>query len=71
MVKALSSMQDLVFGQAAAADGFLKIPVVGLIALHLLRGHDEFELNRRQLFSRFSKKVIIDVGDDSQPEPPG
>ena len=27
MVKALSGVQNLVFAQAAAADGFLKIPV--------------------------------------------
>jgi len=71
MVKALAGMQNLVFAQAAAADSFLKISLCGFVALHLLRGNHKIEFNRRQLFSRFSKKIIIDIGDDAKSKPAG
>ncbi len=69
MVKALSGVQDLVFAQAAVADDFLKIPVRGFIALHLLGGNHKVKFYGRKLFSRRGEKVIIHVGDDPQPEP--
>ena len=71
MVKALSGVQDLVFAQAAAADGFLKILVRWLIAPHLLCGNNKMKFHSRQLLSCFGKKIIIHVGDNSQPEPLG
>ena len=71
MVEALPRVQDLVFTQAAAADGFLKILVRRFIAPHLLRRNNKIKFNRRQLLSRLGKKIIIHVGDNSQPETPG
>ena len=71
MVNALSGMQNLVFAQAAAADGFLEISVRRLIGMHLLRGNNKIKFNRSQLLASFSEKIIIDVGNDPQPEPPG
>ena len=71
MVEALSGVQNLIFAQAAAADGFLKIPVRRFIALHLLRGNNKIKFHSCQLFSRFGKKVVIDIGDDTQPESSG
>jgi len=71
MVNALSGVQNLVFAQAAAADGFLKISVCWLIAIHLLRGNNKIKFNWSQLLPCFGEKVVIHVGDDPQPESPG
>src|ERR1043165_10251476 len=70
MVKALAGMQHLVLAQTAAADGFFKIPEGRLVALHLLRRHHKIKLHRRQLLPGFGKKIVINVGDNPQPEPP-
>jgi len=69
MVKALAGMQHLVLVQAAASDGLFKIPVGRLVALHLLRRNHKIKFHRRQLLPGFGKEVIIDVGDNPQPEP--
>ena len=71
MVKALSSMQDVIFAQAAAADGFLKILARWFIAPHLLCGNNKMKFDTCQLLSCFGKKIIIHIGDNSQPEPLG
>ena len=68
MVEALSGVQNLIFAQAATANGFLKIPVRRFIALHLLRGNHEIKFHSSKPFSRCAEKVIVHVGDDPQPE---
>ena len=68
MVKALSGVQNLIFAQAAAANGFLKISIRRFITPHLLRGNNKIKFHSRQFFSRLDKKIIIHVGDNSQPE---